>query len=411
MPKFSYQAIDETGNKISGLLEAESAEMASNVLAARGHIPSKVKKIKEDKSGAKSSETGQWTIGEKLVQIKAWELILFTKQFRTMIRAGVPMLNLLQVMENQTENRKLKKVVGFMSRDIQDGLSLNGAFRKHPKIFSPLYCSVVQAGEASGELPKVLDRLTYIMEHEHKIKSDIKAALQYPVIVSIFLGIAFFVMLTFVIPTYVNIFVRAGIALPLPTQICILMYEFLSGYWYFILIGVVAGGAMLISFIRTEPGKYARDFSLMKTPVLGLLFIKATMSRFASIFAILQSSGVPILDSMTILSGTIGNAAVSREFNRIREKIETGSTISAPLKSAKYFTPMVVNMVAIGEESGNLDEMLNEITEHYDTEVEYAMKRISELIAPFMTVGMAAVVGFFALAIFLPMWDMTRMVK
>jgi type IV pilus assembly protein PilC len=265
---------------------------------------------------------------------------------------------------------------------------------------------VIQAGEASGELPDVMERLIYIMEHEHKIRSDIRAALQYPVIVTIFLLIAFIAMLTFVIPNYVDVFVKADIPLPLPTQICILMYEFLRDYWYILAAAVAGVLIFLISFLKTEPGKYTRDFTLMQFPVLGPLFSKSVMSRFASIFSILQASGVPILDSMTILSGTIGNAAVSRELKKIRGKIEKGSTISGPLKSAKYFTPMVVNMVAIGEESGNLEEMLNEITEHYDAEVEFAMKRVSELITPFMTVGLAAVVGFFALAIFLPMWEL-----
>jgi type IV pilus assembly protein PilC len=403
MPKFLYKAINELGDTISGTVDAESEEMANNVLAGRGYIPSKVRKVGEGKSPGK---TGEWTLAEKLASIKTWEMILFTKQFRTLIRAGVPMRNLLQIMENQTENPKLKKVILIMSRDIEDGLGLHASFKKHPKIFSPLYCSVIQAGEASGELPDVMERLIYIMEHEHKIRSDIRAALQYPVIVTIFLLIAFIAMLTFVIPNYVDVFVKADIPLPLPTQICILMYEFLRDYWYILAAAVAGVLIFLISFLKTEPGKYTRDFTLMQFPVLGPLFSKSVMSRFASIFSILQASGVPILDSMTILSGTIGNAAVSRELKKIRGKIEKGSTISGPLKSAKYFTPMVVNMVAIGEESGNLEEMLNEITEHYDAEVEFAMKRVSELITPFMTVGLAAVVGFFALAIFLPMWEL-----
>lgn len=407
MPKFAYKAINELGNAVSGTVDAESEEMANNVLAGRGYIPSKVRKIGEGKRAAKK---GDLSLGEKLASIKTWEMILFTKQFRTLIRAGVPMRKLLQIMENQTDNPKLKKIILIMSRDIEDGLSLYGSFKKHPKIFSPLYCSVIQAGEASGELPDVMDRLIYIMEHEHKIRSDIRAALQYPIIVTVFLGIAFFAMLTFVIPTYVDVFVKAGIALPLPTKICIRMYELLRDYWYF-LAAIIGGGLIfLISFLKTEPGKYTRDYSLMRLPLFGPLFAKSVMSRFASIFSILQASGVPILDSMTILSGTIGNAAVAREFKKIRGSIEKGSTIASPLKSAKYFTPMVVNMVAIGEESGNLDEMLKEVSGHYDTEVEFAMKRVSELIAPFMTVGLAAVVGFFALAIFLPMWDMTKTV-
>jgi len=407
MPKFSYKAINESGSTVSGVIDAESLESANNILASKGYIPSKVKENRR----ASSEDASQMSIEERLAFVRPWELILFTKQFRTLIRAGIPMMTILHVLENQTENLKLKKIITLIAKDINGGLGIYQAFRKHPNIFSPLYCSVIQAGEISGELPKVLDRLTYIMEHEYKIKSDIKAALRYPLFVTFFLGFAFIVMLTFVIPTYVKVFQKAGISLPLPTQICILMYQFLSNFWHIIIVSIIGAGIALFIFLKTERGQYVKDFIFMKIPILGVLFVKAAMSRFASIFAILQSSGIAILDSITILAGTIGNAAISREFDHIRSRIEKGSGISAPLKSAKYFTPMVVNMVAIGEESGNLDEMLKEITEHYDVEVEYAMKRVSELVGPLLTIGLAAVVGFFALAIFLPMWDLTKTVK
>jgi len=198
--------------------------------------------------------------------------------------------------------------------------------------------------------------------------------------------------------------------LPLPTKICMAMYQFLSEHWFFIALVVVAGISALISYLRTEPGKYMRDVFLMRLPVIGKLFLKAAMSRFASIFSILQSSGVDILDSMKILSGTIGNTAIAREFENITNRLEEGRGIAEPLKESSYFTPIVVNMIAIGEESGNLDEMLGEISAHYDFELEYAMNKLSEAIGPILTVGLAAVVGFFALAIFLPMWDLTKVV-
>jgi len=270
---------------------------------------------------------------------------------------------------------------------------------------------MVQAGESSGALSNVFERLIYIIEHEHKIKSDIKSALQYPVVVVVALVIAFFVLLTFVIPKFVGIFKSAGIELPLPTQICMLMYDFLVHRWYLCVGGIVAGILALRYYFRTEQGKYVRDSFILKIPIFGPVFLKAAMSRFASIFAILQSSGVPILDAMTILSGTIGNTAISREFDRIRERLEAGRGISGPLNSAKYFTPMVINMVAIGEESGNLDDMLRDVSTHYDDEVEYAVNRLSGAIGPILIVSLAAVVGFFALSIFLPMWDLTKMVR
>ena len=406
MQDFSYKAIDETGMSVSGVIQADTIEAATNIIAARGYIPSRVK---EQRGGfGWISLSG---INEKLATVKPTDLILFTKQFKTMLQAGVPMLNLLQVLENQTQNHKLKKVAVSMSQDIKQGSTLYDAFRKHPKVFSGLYSSMIQAGESSGALPNVFERLIYIIEHEYKVKSDIKSALQYPAVVVVALVIAFFVLLTFVIPKFVGVFKGAGIELPLPTQICLLMYEFLVNYWYLCIGGIAAGIPALVYYFRTEQGKYVMDSFLLKIPVFGPLLLKTIMSRFASIFAILQSSGVHVLEAMTILSGTIGNVAISREFERIRDRLEEGHGISGPLGSAKCFTPMVIDMVAIGEESGNLDDMLREVSTHYDDEVEYAVKRLSGTIGPILIVGLAAVVGFFALSIFLPMWDMTQMVR
>jgi len=406
MPKFSYQAIKDDGSTISGMVEADSVETANSILLARGYLPSKV--TAEEGAPSRISFIG---LQERFIPIKTPELILFTKQFKTMLRAGVPIIKLLTVLEDQTQNVRLKRIVSSIAQDIKEGSSLYDAFRKHPKPFSNLYCRMLQAGETSGALPDVLERLIYILEHEHKVKSDIKSALQYPIIVIIFLGIAFFVLLTFVIPKFVQIFLKAGIDLPLPTRICLLMYQILTNYWYLILGIAVAGITALSYYLRTNQGKYVRDTFLMKLPLIGPLFIKAAMSRFASIFAILQSSGVAILDAMKILSGTIGNAAISREFDQINERLEEGRGIAEPLRSARYFTPIVINMVAIGEESGNLDEMLSDVSEHYDSELEYSMKRLSDAIGPILIVGLAAVVGFFALAIYLPMWDLTKMVR
>lgn len=404
MPKYAFQAINENGNTFSDVIEADSIEMANNMITARGYIPVSV----SERGGSGGGRF--WTqVKESLTPISAAELILFTKQFRTMLRVGVSMIKLLQVLENHAENPVLKRIIREMSDDIKEGSSLYDAFKKHPRAFSPLYCGMVQAGEASGALPEVLDRLLYIIDHENKIKSDVRAALQYPMIVVVFLAIAFFVLLTFVIPKFVGLFVRANIELPIPTRICMMLYQLLADYW-FVLAGVIAAAiAAGTYYVRTEQGRYMRDALLMRLPIFGALFAKAAMSRFASIFAILQSSGVAVLESMKILSGTIGNAAISREFERIAERLEEGRGISEPLKAARYFTPIVINMIAIGEESGSLDEMLREVSEHYDVELEYAMKKLSDAIAPILTVGLAVVVGFFALAIFLPMWDLTKM--
>jgi type IV pilus assembly protein PilC len=404
--RFAYQAIDESGKTISSVVEAESVEIANNILLARGYIPTSV-----TAEGGVSPRQTWSSLKARLTPIRSPELILFTKQFRTMLRAGVSMIKLLQVLEQQTENLNLKKVAASMIQDIQEGSSLYDAFRKHPHAFSRLYCGMVRAGENSGALPDVLDRLVYIIDHENKIRSDIKSALQYPIIVVTFLVVAFIILLTFVVPKFVKIFLSAGLNLPLPTRICMLMYGYFANYWYLVIGGLFVLGVGLYFYLKTASGKFVRDRFLMRLPVLGPLFIKSAMSRFASIFSILQSSGVAVLGSMKILSETIGNAAISREFDQIIGQLEEGRGIAKPLESAKYFTPLVINMVAIGEESGNLEEMLKEVSDHYDTELEYAMKKLTDAIGPALTVGLAAVVGFFALAIFLPMWDLIGIVK
>lgn len=406
MATYQYKAINESGNTMSGTLEADSVQNANAVLASRGLIPSQV---------TQSSEAESDNLWNKLSAltgtVKTRDLILFTKQFRSMLNAGVPIIRLMQVLEAQTESKVLRQAVTAIVNDIRQGATIADAFEKHPRIFSHLYCSMLRAGEISGSVPSVLDRMIYIIEHEAKIKSDIKSAMQYPLMVVIALGIAFVVLLTFVIPKFAMLFSSTGMELPWPTKIAMLLNEYLKNYWY-VIIGVVAAVVFgLRQYFKTENGKLVRDNFLLSVPVLGPLFQKAAMSRFASIFAILQSSGVPVMQSLTILSDTIGNAAIARSFNYVRDKIEEGSGIATPLKTAPYFPPMVVDMVAIGEESGNIEEMLREISKHYDDEVEFAVKALSDAIGPILIVGLAAVVGFFALAIFMPMWDMTKMAK
>jgi len=406
MANYTYSAVNENGKTVSDSMEAESEDMVNSILASRNLIPTRI--ILKDKANVSGSSLLSWRSGGS---VKTKDLILFTKQFRSMMQAGVPIIRLLQVLENQTQDKTLKRVVAAISRDIRDGLSLNAAMKKYPSIFSPLYLSMINAGEVSGSIPEILGHLIDIIEHEAKIKSDIKSAMQYPITVLIALGIAFFVLLTFVIPKFVVIFAKAGIALPLPTKIAMLLYQGLANYWYILIVGLVATIVGLRLYIKTVPGRYALDTFLLKMPLFGPLFQKAAMSRFASIFAIMQTSGVPVMKTMEVISATIGNTAISREFDRVCERIQEGKGISGPLGQAKYFTPMVVDMVAIGEETGNIEEMMRQVSIHYDDEVSYAVKGLSEAIGPILIVGLAAVVGFFALAIFMPMWDLTKMVK
>jgi type IV pilus assembly protein PilC len=407
MPSYFYQVITETGSTLTGTLEAESPGQAQQKLVALGYIPVSVTEGRRQSGMAAWAE--EMEIG--LTSVKPKDLILFTKQFRTMLKAGLSILEVLRILENQTENKKLKRICGQMSADIKQGKTMFEAFSAHPKVFTTLYRNMIMAGEQSGSLPEVLHRLVYLIEHEYKVKSDIKSALQYPVTVLIVLGLAFYVLLTFVIPKFVGIFKTVKIELPWPTKVAIGMYDFFAAYGLILLGAIIVGLFLFYKLLKTRAGRLAWDRFWLRAPIFGPLFTKAAMARFAAIFAILQASGVSVLMILDILGGTIGNSAITLEFERIKERLKEGRGLAAPFRQAKHFTPMVINMVSVGEESGNLEEMLQAVADHYDDEVEYAVAGLSAAINPILILGLAGVVGFFALAIYMPMWDMTKMLK
>ena len=407
MPNYYYKAINESGVTVTGTIEAETMAAAGQALAARGLIP-----VKTTSMASSSSPSLLDSVSAHLPfrRIKIDALIMFTTQFRTMVKAGVPTMTLLQALETQTEDLHLKRIIISIRQDVTEGLSLHEAFGKHPSVFPQLYISMVRAGEASGALDQVLERLIQIMQHEHKIRTDIRSALQYPALVILFLIVAFFVLLTYVIPKFSNIFQRSGIELPLPTRICVALYNGMVHFWPIIIVVLIVAIFGTLTYLKTDRGRLAKDRLLLGLPLAGPLFNKAAMSRFASIFSILQSSGVSVLDAMKILSETINNKAIANELDLISERLVQGRGISGPLQQSRYFTPIVINMTAIGEESGNLESMLNDIAAHYDAELSYTLKRFSDSLGPMLTIGLALVIGFFALAIYLPMWDLSQVV-
>ena len=404
MPQFRYKAVNESGLNVSGTLEAETLESAGSLLSTRGLIPTKITAESRGAASALSLER----VMARFNAIKSAELIMFTKQFRTLTRAGVPMLNLIQVLENQTENPQFKRIIATIRQDVSEGSSLHDAFGRHPRIFSRLYCSMLRAGEASGALGPIMNRLIDILEHESKIKSDIRSALLYPAFVLSVLVVAFFFLLTFVVPKFTAFYAQSGVDLPLLTRICVWMYDTLIHYGIILLIAVIAGIAAIVFYFKTPRGRLMRDGLLLKIPLIGPLLLKAAMARFASIFSIMQSSGVSVLESMHILSQTINSEVISREFDQIIDRLEEGRGIAGPLQTSRYFPPLVINMIAVGEESGNLEAVLDDIGEHYDSELEYATKKLADAIVPVLTVTLAIVVGFFALAIYSPIVDMVN---
>lgn len=406
MPFYKYTAMEASGANTKGVVEASGPDAAMDVLAQRGLIPTGV----SETSGPDGASSGNFLtdLSNRMQKIKPQDLILFTKQLRTMLNAGIPVLQSMDVLYNQTENPRLKAAISSISADIKSGATLSRAFAKHKGVFPELYCNMIRAGEISGTLTEVLERLIYIVEHEFKVKKDIKSALTYPIVVVVALVAAFFLLILFVLPQFVDLFSKAGIALPLPTRICLGLYAALTKFWYLAL--AVIGGAVfaLSAYCRTEAGRIARDGFFLRLPILGPVFKKAAMARFASIFAILQASGITVLEAMDILTGTIGNAYIARDFQNLRDKLEQGRGLSGPLRSCNSFTPMMVSMITIGEETGNMEEMLREAAKHYDYEVEYAVSKMSELLGPVLVAGLTGVVGFFALAIFLPLVELMQ---
>jgi len=406
VPYFKYTAMTSTGAGTKGVIEAINEEAAQDQLAARGLIPTGVAETNAPDGGTSGGFLAD--LSNRMQTVKPQDLILFTKQLKTMLNAGIPVLQSLDVLRDQTENSKLKNAIVSIAADIKSGATLSRAFAKHKNIFSDLYCNMIRAGELSGTLTDVLERLIYIVDHEFKVKKDIKSALTYPIVVVVALVVAFFVLIFFVLPQFVALFTKANIELPLPTRMCLGLYTVLTHYWYLALGFIGAVVFSLSAFFRTEAGKIARDGFLLRLPILGPVFKKAAMARFASIFAILQASGITVLEAMDILGGTIGNAYIARDFQNLRVLLEQGRGLSGPLRSTKSFTPMMVSMVSIGEETGNMEEMLKEAARHYDYEVEYAVSKMSELLGPVLVAGLTGVVGFFALAIFLPLVELMQ---
>lgn len=405
MTEFSYQASDTAGKIKKGVLAAETLEEALSRLTESDLIPIDIK------SNSNKSEGGFLSrYKTHHAKVPPTELIVFTKQLVTMIRVGIPMTQAFGILKEQTEQPRLRRLAGIIKEDIESGMSLSAAASKHQDVFSKLFCSMVEAGETAGTLPEVLDRLLYLIEHEAKVEAEIKSAMRYPQIVLGVLGVAFLVMVGFVIPRFASFFANASLELPAPTRLCMWMSEMLMSYGLYMFLGAILGYVIYNRYFnKTEQGILKRDRLLLKLPLIGPVMVKASMSRFASIFSLLQSSGVLVLESLRILESTVGNAAIAAEFKDITEQMEEGHGISGPLGSSGYFPPMLVNMVKIGEESGRLDEMLRHVSEHYDQEISYTIKKMTDAIGPILIVSLTGVVGFFALAIYMPMWDMTKM--
>ncbi|NNF08150.1 MAG: type II secretion system F family protein [Candidatus Eisenbacteria bacterium] len=339
------------------------------------------------------------------------DLAIFTRQFATMINAGLPLVQCLDILSSQVDNASFKTVLASVMNSVESGSTLAEALRQHPKVFDNLFVNMVEAGEAGGILDVILLRLATYIEKAEALRRKIKGAMTYPVVVlSVAVSTTIF-MLLFIIPTFAKIFQDFGANLPLPTQIVLTCSNFLRGYWWVLLGAVVAGIIFYRRYVATESGRRNVDKLMLKIPALGDVIRKGSIARFTRTLGTLISSGVPILDGLEITANTAGNKVIEDAIRATRGSIREGETIAAPLRTSDAFPPMVVQMIAVGEETGALDEMLNKIALFYEDEVNTAVETLTSIIEPVMIVVMGLLVGGMVVAMYMPMFKMVSVVS
>lgn len=398
MPTYRYSAMDVNGRTVSGTLEAESFELVRAKLSdLRYHVMS----IRAAKSGGGFKEALS-----NMQRVKLRDLVMFSRQFATMIDAGLSVVKCLDILQKQTRNPKMGEVVGEVKRDVAGGMSLTEALQRHPRIFSGLYVNMIRSAEAGGILDLVLDRLSGFLEKEQETRNKIKSAMTYPAVVFSFAMLMLVGLLFFVLPKFKVIFETMGLKLPLTTKILLNSSDYLTAYWYIALV-IMAGTVVLAKmFAQTEKGRYQIDNFKLRMPIFGDLMLKTGVSRFARTFGTLISSGVPVLRALEIVADTAGNRVISETVNRARHSIKEGEKISTPLFGSKIFPVMVTQMIAIGEETGRLDQMLVKVANFYDDEVDNTLKSLTSLIEPLMIVGLGLIVGFIAVSVISPIYSL-----
>ena len=365
--------------------------------------------VKEKKSSSREKGSGtEITLFKK--KIKSEEILLFTRELVTLLKAGVPMLTALEALASQSGD-ELGEVLDDIYVKVMSGKSFSQALGEHPKVFSKMYVSSVYAGETSGSLDEVLDRLVSVIKHDEETKKKVKSAMRYPMFVMGAMVIAMYIMMTQVVPKFGDIFSGMGMELPLTTRILMGISEFAQSYGLAILGVAAAGIAGMQLFRKTDNGRLWYDTQMLKLPIVGDLALKSTMARFTKMFETLNKSGLPILQTLETVAGAVGNAAVEKLLNQVALGIEKGQGISGSMKKHGLFPPMVTRMISIGEQSGSLDQMLGSVAEHYDMEVEHAIKGLTGMIEPILTVVIGGAVIVMALGIFMPMWGMVGAVQ
>jgi len=400
---FNYRARDNTGKLVRGILEAISQEDVAEKLRRMGYAPVKITEVF---AGLKLEQL-EWNFR----RIKTQDIVMFNIQLANMLNAGLSVISSLDTLQKQCENKRLSEVIGRVSRSVEAGESFSQALAKHPRVFPNLLVSMVKAAEAGGDLGGVLNRYAEFAETQADLQRKIKEALYYPIILIVAAtGVIVFIA-TVLIPKFVEIFTRAGISLPLPTIILYGIGTAIRQFWYVIILAGVLIVSGLRRYVRTKAGKFRFDRISLNLPILGPIVRKICISRFARTLSTLVGSGVPILESLDIVSDVVNNQVLVRVIRQMRQSVEKGERLAESLKVSEEFPPDAVQMISVGEESGNLERMLNKISDFYDRATGYSIKKLVASLEPILLLVMGAVVTFTMASMLLPMFNMVKLLR
>ncbi len=405
MPNFRYRVRDRQGKALDGVVEGSSVQNVSQALSRQGYIPIQVSEVRGD------SGPGLDLLAFLRQKVKLAERNLFSRQLWTLQRAGVPLLNSLNSLRDQARSPYLRKVIVRLIKDLEAGDSFSTALSRFPDAFDRMYVNMVRSGEASGKLDEVLLHLAEMGEFEAETRERVKAATRYPIITFMSLIVAFITVVTFVIPKFSAIYTQFTHKLPLPTRILMGINRAVREDWALLAVGGVALIFVFRYVLGTARGRYLWDLLKIRMPVFGPLFFNLQMSRFARILAELLASGVPILQALQLVSEAIGNSVIRRALRDIQESVNEGKGMSEPMRRSGLFAPMVYQMVAVGEQSGKTDELLRHVADHYQAQASYMMKNLTSLIEPLLILLIGGLVVLLATGVFLPMWDLVKVVR
>jgi general secretion pathway protein F len=407
MPVYEYEALLSNGKKSSGILDAESEAAVRARLRGDGKFPVR---IRLTKGRSEAAEQGGLSRLLSFERVKPAEIHVFTRQLATLIGAGIPLDTALNSIIEQAGNPSAKRIVAQLKESVSEGETLSRSMQAFPRIFSNMYVNMVRAGEASGALDKVLGKLADFGEKQEALKARLRAALVYPAFMAV-IGVGIlFVLITYVVPKITRAFDQMEQALPLPTTILIAVSSFLQNYWVFLLLALVGGYILFKILVRQKTGKYVWDLVKLNIPIIGGVVRKAIVTRFSSTLESLLASGVEIIDALEIVKRIIDNTHVSQVIDQVIDDVNKGRSMVNGLSGATWIQPMFVQMIAIGESSGQLEEMLGKVAEASERDVESAVFGLTSLIEPIMIVSMGLVVGLIVLSILLPIFEMNQMI-